>query len=137
MSTQDCLACPAVWPEAPMQSRLRRQGARKVVSLSLIRGKPRLARSKLAATSSRQESVGCSAAVGSFARVASRLPGGGSIRGDSRRASLPRLALPNPSLESRPSEAVRLARATASAIIGHAGKSACLSGPAQLERWAA
>jgi len=46
-------------------------------------------------------------------------------------------SLANPSLEARPSEAVRLARVSVSFIVAHPGKSAYLSRPAQLERWAA
>jgi hypothetical protein len=49
-------------------------------------------------------------------------------------AHLPAEALPNPSLEARPSEAVRFARASKSDIIAHPGKAARLCGPAQLER---
>jgi hypothetical protein len=134
MSTQDCLACPAVGRQTPIQSRLRRPGARKVVSLSLDRGSPALARIKPDANPNRTESVSGSAAVGRCVRVASRLPGGGNTGGSSHRASLPHRALPNPSLEGRPSEAVRLARVSVSAIIALPGKSACLSGPAQLKR---
>jgi hypothetical protein len=52
-------------------------------------------------------------------------------------AHLPAEALPNPSLEARPSEATRFARASESVIIAHPGKAARLCGPAQLERWAA
>jgi hypothetical protein len=43
-------------------------------------------------------------------------------------------SLANPSLEARPSEAVRLARVSKSVIIAHPGKAACLCGPAQLKR---
>jgi hypothetical protein len=136
MSAEAFLARQSAGREAPRQSRLRRLGPRKVFSLSLVRGKPRPARSKLAAPSPhRPESVGCSAAVGRSARVASRLPGGGRILGDSRGASVPRRALPNPSLECRPSEAVRLCPVGGTcSIFANRAKPAHLSGPAQLER---
>ena len=134
MSAEAFLAHQSAGRGSPRQSRLRRQGAGKVVALSLVRGSPALACISPTTGSRRPEPVGCSAAFGRFARVASRLPGGGNIRGGSRHASLPCRALPNPSLEGRPSEAVRLARVSLSAIIAHPGKSACLSGPAQLER---
>jgi hypothetical protein len=134
MSAEASLARQSAGRETRRQSRLRRQDTRKVVSMSLVRGSPALACINPPPGSSRTDSVGCPAAVGRFARVASRISGGGNVRGDSRRASRPHRALPNPSLESRPSEAVRLARVSFSAIIAHPGKSACLSGPAQLER---
>jgi hypothetical protein len=118
-----------------MQGRLRRQCARKVVAKSLARGRPRLALSKPAVASNRPESVGCSAAVGRCLRVASRLPGVGNTLGSSCRASLPHRALPNPSLEGRPSEAVRLCPVGGTcSIFANRAKSAHLSGPAQLER---
>jgi hypothetical protein len=135
MSAQARLARPAVGREAQIPSRLRRQGARKVVSLSLPRGSTVPACIKPTSISSLAKSVGCSAAAGRSARVAGRLPGGGSILGDSRRASIPRRALPNPSLECRPSEAVRLCPVGGTcSIVANRAKSAHLSGPAQLER---
>jgi hypothetical protein len=135
MSAEAFLARQSAGREAPRQSRLRRLGPRKVFSLSLVRGSPGLACISPTVGLSRSESAGCSAAFGRFARVASRLPGGGNIRGGSRHASLPCRALPNPSLEGRPSEAVRLCPLGGTcSIVANRAKPAHLYGPAQLER---
>jgi hypothetical protein len=134
MPAEACLARPAARLEARMHSRLRRRHARKVVPESVVRRSLKLARSEPSAGSYRAESVACTAAVGRFARVASRSAGGGNSLLDSHHASPSRRALPNPSLEARPSEATRFARASKSVIIAHPGKAARLCGPAQLER---